>query len=151
MLLGLAQIKFAGYTKVVVRIMKRGKESAKMTAVKVNMSEPDVTKDTPKGRLQLVTIGDFTLGLRTLEPGWKWSTSMGPVMKTEVCEIRHIGYVISGRMGFLMDDGTRLEVGPGDAFDVHPGHDAWVVGESPVVFVDMIGAVECAKSAHSPS
>jgi TusA-related sulfurtransferase len=138
------------YTKVVVRITRKGKEIAEMSAAKINMNEPDETKLTPKGKLQLVTIGGFALGLRTFEPGWKWSTSMQPVAKTDTCEVRHIGYVISGRMGFLMNDGTELEVGPGDAFDVQPGHDAWTVGDAPFVFVDLVGAVEQAKAATSP-
>jgi len=129
-----------GYTKVVVRITKRGKEVAEMSAFKVNVKEPDETKLTPKGKLQLVTVGGFTFGLRTLESGWKWTIHMRPVMKTETCEVRHVGYVISGRMGFLMDDGTELEVGAGDAFDVKAGHDAWTMGEQPVVFLDLIGA-----------
>jgi len=131
-----------GYTKVVVQVTKKGKEVAEMSAAKANLNDPDETKVTPRAKLQLVTVGGFTIGLRTLEPGWRWSTSMRPVVKTETCEIRHIGYVLSGRMGFLMDDGTKLEVGPGDAFDVHPGHDTWTIGESPALFVDLIGAVE---------
>lgn len=130
------------YTRLVVKITKKGKEVLEMSAVKTSLNDPDETKVTPKGKLQLVTIGDFTFGLRTLEPGWRWTNSMRPIMKTETCEIRHIGYVISGRMGFLMNDGAEFEVGPGDAFDVRPGHDAWTVGDVPVVFVDMIGAVE---------
>jgi hypothetical protein len=130
------------YTKIVIRVTKRGKETAEMSAMKTNMNEPDETKVTPKGKLQLVVMGGFTFGMRTLEPGWRWSESMRPIAKTDTCEARHIGYVISGRMGFAMDDGTMLDVGPGDAFDVHPGHDAWTVGEEPVVFIDLIGAVE---------
>lgn len=137
------------YTKVVMRITKKGKEIAEMSATKTSMNEPDETKVTPKGKLQLVTVGGFTLGLRTLEPGWKWSESMQPVAKTDACEVRHIGYVISGRMGFLMNDGTKLEVAPGDAFDVQPGHDAWTVGDAPFVFIDLIGAAERVKTATS--
>lgn len=129
-------------TCIVVRITKRGKETAILPATKANVNDPDETKLTPKAKLQLVTVGGFTLGLRTLEPGWRWSTSMQPLAKTVSCEIRHVGYVISGRMGFLMDDGTKLEVGPGDAFDVHPGHDTWTIGEVPAIFMDLIGAVE---------
>jgi TusA-related sulfurtransferase len=138
------------YTRVVVRITKRGKEIAEMSAYKANLNEPDETKLTPKGKLQLATVGGFTLGLRTLEPGWAWTTSMKPVAKTDTCEIRHIGYVISGRMGFLMNDGTNLEVGPGEAFDVHAGHDAWTIGDVPFVFIDLISAVELLKAAPSP-
>jgi TusA-related sulfurtransferase len=135
-----------GYTKAVVRITKRGKEVMEMSAWKTNMGEPDETKVTPKGKLQLATVSGFTLGLRTLEPGWKWSTSMRPLAKTDSCEIRHMGYAISGRMRFLMNDGTEFEAGPGDFFDVHEGHDAWTVGNAPFVFIDLIGAVEQAKT-----
>ncbi len=131
-----------GYTKIVVHIAKRGKMFEGKSAVKANISAADQTKEMPKGKLHLFIMGGFPFGLRTLDPGWKWSTSMKPVMKTDICEIRHIGYVISGRMGFAMSDGTRMEVGPGDAFDVPPGHDAWTVGDAPVVFVDLIGAVD---------
>jgi hypothetical protein len=53
-------------------------------------------------------------------------------------------------MGFLMNDGTELEVGPSEAFDVQPGHDAWVIGNSPVVFIDMIGAVKDTKAPLDP-
>lgn len=129
------------YVKIVVRITRKGKKFEELIAQKKNFNEPDETKDTPKAKLQLVTFGGFTFGLRTLNPGWKWSTSMRPIIKTETCEIRHIGYVISGRMGFEMNDGTKMEVGAGDAFDVRPGHDAWTVGKDPVVFLDLIGAV----------
>jgi TusA-related sulfurtransferase len=138
------------YTRLLVEVTKKGKEVLEMAAMKIDLNQPDETKETPKGKLQLVTIGDFTFGLRTLEPAWKWTEHMRSIAKTETCEIRHIGYVISGRMGFLMNDGTKLEVGPGEAFDVRPGHDAWTVGDAPVVFIDLIGAVERAAHGSGP-
>ena len=140
-------IKEKDQTRVIVQITKIGKEVAEMSAMKTNLNEPDETKNISKGKLQLVTIGGFTFGLRTLEPGWKWSETVKPIVKTESCEVRHIGYVVAGRMGFAMDDGTILEVGAGDAFDVLPGHDAWTMGSEPAVFVDMISAAEQAKTA----
>jgi len=139
------------YTRLVVKVTKKGKEILEMSAVKADLNQPDETKVTPKAKLQLVTMGDFTFGLRTLEPGWKWTTAMKQIARTETCEIRHIGYIISGRMGFLMDDGTELEVGPHEAFDVHAGHDAWTVGDAPVVFIDLIGAVAQVKDNSRPS
>jgi len=135
------------YTRLVVRITKRGKEIAELSATKANLNDPDETKLTPKAKLQLVTIGGFTMGLRTLEPSWRWSDSMRPLSKTETCRVRHLGYMLSGRMGFLMDDGAKLEVGPGEAFDIHPGHDSWTIGLVPAVFLDLIGAVEDQKAA----
>lgn len=138
------------FTRVVVRVTKRGKELAEVSASRANFGFPDESKVTPNARLQLVNVGGFTMGLRTLEPGWRWSIHMRQVAKTESCEVRHIGYVISGRMGFSMDDGTKLEVGPGDAFDVHPGHDTWTIGETPAVFLDLIGAVASQKGSQEP-
>ncbi len=144
------------YTKLVVRIgrvvrRRRGKGTKGMPAVKTNVNNPDQTKVTPKAKLQLFIMGGFPFGVRTLEPGWRWTTSMKPIMKTDTCEVRHIGYVMSGSMGFSMSDGMELEVGPGDAFDVPPGHDAWTLGDNPVVFIDLIGAAECATAAESAS
>ena len=137
-----------GYMKIVVRITRRGRMKARVSASKKNLGEPDEWKSFPKGSLQIVTLGGFTFGLRTLQPGWRWSTKVKPIAKTESCMTQHLGYVISGRMAFTMDDGTGLEVGAGDAFEVQPGHDAWTVGEDPVVFIDLIGAVEYAKKAN---
>lgn len=138
-----------GYIRIDVQITKKGKEVAILPASKSNVNDPDETKATPKAKLQLVTVGGFAVGLRTLEPGWRWSTHMQPVAKTASCQVRHIGYLLSGRMAFLMDDGTELEVGPGDVFDVHPGHDTWTIGEAPAVFVDIIGGVERQRVASS--
>jgi TusA-related sulfurtransferase len=138
-------IQEKGYTKVIVRIARRGRMQVEESASKKNVGEPDEWKTFPKGSLQIVTTGGFTLGLRTLRPGWRWSTDMKPIAKTETCLTQHVGYALSGRMAFAMDDGTRLEVGAGDAFDVHPGHDAWTVGEDPFVFIDLIGAVQSSK------
>lgn len=137
-----------GYMKIVVRITRRGRMQVEESASKKNLGEPDEWKSFRKGSLQIVTIGGFTFGLRTLEPGWRWSTEMKPIAKTDSCMTRHLGYVLSGRMAFAMDDGTRLEVGAGDAFEARPGHDAWTVGEDPVVFIDLIGAVEYTKKVN---
>jgi TusA-related sulfurtransferase len=130
------------YTRLVIQFTKKGKEVAEMSAMKTNMSEPDETKTADKMKLQIATVGGFTFGLRTLEKGWKWSESVKPMAKTNLCEVRHIGYVVSGRMGFAMFDGVKFEVGAGDAFEVQPGHDAWTIGSEPVVFIDLIGAAD---------
>ncbi len=116
-----------------------------MAASKKNVGKPDETRKFAKGKLEVVTIGGFTFGRGTLQPGWKWSTSVKPIVKTKSCEVHHIGYIISGRMAIVMDDGTKLQGGPGDAFEVPPGHDAWTVGKTPVIFLDLIGATEYAK------
>jgi hypothetical protein len=44
-----------------------------------------------------------------------------------------------------MDDGSEEEFGPGDVSALPPGHDAWVIGDKPVVIVDITGLVHYAE------
>lgn len=115
------------------------------SAQKKSLDSPDKTRSFDKGKIQVVTIGDVTLGKFVLEPGWKWSTSVKPVVKTESCQLHHTGYIISGKMKVRMNDGTEADLGPGDLAIVPPGHDAWVVGNEPCVGVDFTGAKTYAK------
>jgi hypothetical protein len=112
-----------------------------------NFSAPDEVREFPKGRLELVRIGGATVGRAVLEPGWRWSTSVQPIAKTESCEAPHFQYHVSGVLKVLMDDGVELECRPGDVSLLPSGHDAWVVGEEPVVVVDFQGMVDYARAA----
>ena len=73
----------------------------------------------------------------TFEPGWRWSTDLAPVAGTPTCQVRHQGYVVSGAMTVLMDDGEQRTITAGELAEIEPGHDAWVDGDEPCVFVDM--------------
>ena len=75
------------------------------------------------------------------------SSSSKPLVKTASCLAPHTQYHVSGRLHVLMDDGTENEFGPGDFSTIPPGHDAWVVGNEPVVVVDFQGMIELAQSA----
>jgi len=88
------------------------------------------------GHMDVVTLGDFTLGKGTFEPGWRWSEDVKPIAGTESCQVRHTGICVSGSMTVRMDDGTEATVGPGDVVVIEPGHDAWVVGEEACVLYD---------------
>ena len=96
-------------------------------------STDDVRPFQAHGRADVVTIGDFTLGRGTFEPGWRWSTDVKPIAGTESCQVRHTGIAVSGQMTVRSDDGTEVTVGPGDVFVMEPGHDAWVVGDEACV------------------
>ncbi len=109
---------------------------------KKNINSPDERRDFPKGKIELLTVGGTTLGRATLEPGWKWSESVKPLVKTESCEAEHIQYFISGRMKVRMNDGSEYEFGPGDVAYFPPGHEAWVVGNEPVQVIDITGLAE---------
>jgi class 3 adenylate cyclase len=88
---------------------------------------------------RLVEIGDFTVGYVTHPPGWRWSEHMRPLVGTDWCEARHVGVVLSGRLGVTLRDGTRFEAGPYEVYDVPPGHDAWVIGDEELVSIDWAG------------
>ena len=118
-----------------------------MKMQKKSMKSPDETRNFPKGKVELVNIEGVSFGLATFEPGWKWSQSVKPIVKTESCQAPHTNYHLSGRLHVVMNDGTEYEFGPGDIGVVPPGHDAWVVGNEPVVALDITGMVDYAKKA----
>lgn len=113
--------------------------------VSKNLSTPEETRSFPNGKIDLVKLGDVTAGRGKFEPGWKWSEHVKPIAGTASCQATHTGYVLSGRMRVRMDDGSELEVGPGEAFIMPPGHDAWVVGGEPAVLLDFSGVANYAK------
>ncbi|WP_137991325.1 cupin domain-containing protein [Streptomyces vilmorinianum] len=92
-----------------------------------------------KGRLDLVNTDRGSVGRAVFEPGWQWSKHVKPIAGTESCQASHVGYVVSGRMRIVMDDGETAEVGPGDFMAVEPGHDAEVIGDEPCVALDWVG------------
>ena len=101
---------------------------------------PDETRTFEKGRFELVQMGNMTIGRASYEPGWRWSEHVGAATGEQLCQVEHVGLVISGRAKVLMDDGREIEMGPGDLFSVPPGHDSWVVGDGPYVSLHFMGA-----------
>ena len=112
---------------------------------KKSASKPDETRKFPKGKLEVVKIGEHTIGRSTFQRGWKWSTAVKPIAKTESCQAHHVGYLVSGSMAGVMDDGTKWRLATGDFFDLPPGHDAWTVGNKSVVLIDYMGVADYAK------
>ncbi len=102
-----------------------------------NIDRPDETrKFQANGHADVVTLGDFTLGRETFQPGWKWSNDVRPIAGTGSCMARHTGICVSGHLTVRSDDGTEVTVRPGDVFVIEPGHDAWTVGDEPCVMFD---------------
>lgn len=108
---------------------------------------PNEVRTFPKGKLELITIGGVTVGRGTFEPGWKWSESVKPLANTKSCEAPHFQYHVSGTLMVVMDDGTQFECKPGDVSLLPVGHDAWVVGNEPVVVIDFQGMADYAKGS----
>jgi hypothetical protein len=109
--------------------------------------KPDEVREFPNGRAEILRIGGGEVGRLVFQPGWRWSTHVKPLANTESCEAPHFQYHVSGRLGIRMDDGTEFVAGPGDITSLPSGHDAWVIGNEPVVVVDWFGASNYAKSA----
>jgi quercetin dioxygenase-like cupin family protein len=126
----------------------RLKEDGMVRPEAKNLDSPDETRPfADKGKADIVKLGGVTVGRAVFEPGWKWSEHVKPIAGTESCQSSHTGYVISGRQHILMDDGTELDLNPGDAFVIPPGHDGWVVGDEPAVALDFTGMEQYAKRA----
>ena len=115
-------------------------------AERKNLKSPDETRTFEKGTVDLVNIGGGTVGRLTLQPGWKWSTHVKPTAGTEWCEAPHFQYHASGTIHIVMEDGSEFDVGPGEITALPSGHDAWVIGNEPVVLIDFYGASDYAKS-----
>jgi class 3 adenylate cyclase len=104
-----------------------------------SFGRPDEVRTFDHGRIELVNLGEESVGRQVLDPGWRWSTHVQPIVGTAYCEFHHLGIVFSGRLHVEMADGTVMEVGPESAYEIPPGHDAWVVGDVPYVTVHWSG------------
>ena len=111
----------------------RGK-GAGMAGVEVgDFNAPDETRTPDKTTIEIVRMGGSTASRMRLEPGWRWSECIKPIVGGERCQALHLGLLQSGSMHVVHDDGSEQEIGPGQTDVIEPGHDAWVVGDEPVV------------------
>ena len=100
---------------------------------KLDFDSPDESRTPDKTRVDVVRLGGTSAARFTMEPGWRWSECVKPVAGTDSCQHRHVGVVQSGRMRVTHDDGTVLELEPGDAYLIEPGHDAEILGNERFV------------------
>ena len=116
-----------------------------------SVDEPDEVVNFPNVRTDIVHLGDLTVGRLVNQPGWRWSKDVRPTVGGEWCEIRHVGFIISGRLGIDLRDGSSVIFGPGDVFEIPPGHDGYTVGDEPVVQIEWSGLRHWAGfgSSHS--
>jgi hypothetical protein len=124
--------------------MEKTTNLSKMAECK-NFDKPDEVREFPKGRLELVKISGATIGRGIFEPGWRWATSVQPIVNTHSCEAPHFQYHVSGILHVVMDDGTEFDCWPGDVSLLPSGHDAWTVGDEPAVVIDFQGMIDYAK------
>jgi mannose-6-phosphate isomerase-like protein (cupin superfamily) len=109
-------------------------------------SSPDEVRAPNKTRVEVVNLEGFTIGRLNLEPGWRWSECIKPVVKTDQCQVSHVGYAVSGRITIRLKDGTEKTITAGESYTIPPGHDAWVEGSQPFVCIEVMSADVYAKA-----
>jgi quercetin dioxygenase-like cupin family protein len=105
----------------------------------------DEVRSPDKTRVEVVRLPGFTIGRFKLQPGWRWSECIKPVVGTETCQVSHVGHVVSGRITVRMHDGSQKTIQPGESYTIPPGHDAWVEGNEPFVCIEVMSAEQFAK------
>jgi class 3 adenylate cyclase len=108
---------------------------------------PDDVRVMPLVRVETVALDEASVGHCRFEPGWRWSVNMGPLLGTDSCPMRHLGYTVSGAIHVVMDDGQALDIGPNDVFDIPPGHDKWVTGDEAWVTIEWGGSGRAMREA----
>lgn len=110
-----------------------------------SFEEPDEVVKHPNLEGQVVVLGELYVGRYTHKPGWCWSKDIGPLLGTPSCQYHHQGFVLSGRAIITTDEGAQRTLGPGVVFDIPPGHDAYVLGDEPLVTIEFKGARDWAR------
>ena len=112
----------------------------------LSLDDPTETRTFEKGRFEVYEVGPATIGRATYEPGWRWSEHVGPATGESLCQVEHVGLVVSGAAAVKMADGTERVMRAGELFYVPPGHDSWVVGDEPYVSLHIVGSESYAAS-----
>jgi quercetin dioxygenase-like cupin family protein len=98
------------------------------------------------GQAEIIQLGDTTAVRATFQPGFHWVEHVKPIVGTDLCQARHVGYVVSGRARIRLGDGSEGEVKAGDVFHIPPGHDMWTVGDEAYVAVDFTAGQQLAAA-----
>ena len=107
--------------------------------MKVSFEEGEI-KTPDKAHSSTVKLGNVTMSKTILQPGWSWSSCIKPIVGTESCQTKHLGYIAQGTVCVRMDDGTEATYSAGQAYSIDPGHDGWVVGDEKAVMIEFHGA-----------
>ncbi len=94
-----------------------------------SLDAPDESRRPDKTQVDVVRLGEGMVARLRMQPGWRWSDCVKPLVGTELCQAQHFGYVVAGALHVVSGDGTEADLCPGDGYRLAPGHDAWVVGD----------------------
>jgi len=105
-----------------------------------SFATPDEVRTFARGHVDVIVLDEVAIGRLALQPGWRWSQDVKPVVGTRSCQNRHIGYVTVGSLQVTMDDGTELVIRAGDGYEIPPGHDVLVIGDEPFECIEFTSA-----------
>jgi hypothetical protein len=109
---------------------------------------PDEVRSPDKTRVEVVKLEGYTIGRFNFQPGWRWAECVKPVVKTDLCQLSHVGHAVSGRIRVRMADGSEKTISAGDSYTIPPGHDAWVEGDETFVGLEVMSADVYAKPSE---
>lgn len=106
----------------------------------------DEVRTPDKTRVEVVHLDGVSVARLTMQPGWRWSECVRPVVGTDQCDLSHVGYAIAGSLRVRMEDGAEQTIKAGDSYTIPPGHDAWVVGDAPFIGIEVMSADHYARA-----
>src|SRR5580765_7382756 len=112
-------------------------------AQKKSLDIPDQRVDFEGVGADVVQVADAAISRNVFQPGAHCALGgrrlIGNHRAEESCQAHHSGVVLEGHLHIEMDDGSALDVGPNEVYDVPPGHDGWVVSEEQMVAINWSG------------
>ena len=105
---------------------------------KKSFDDADEVKCPPKAHVEVVKLGNMNASRLVLQPGWRWSECIKPVVGGDSCQAGHVGVIVAGQMTCIHDDGSEITVKAGDAYYFAPGHDGWVDGDEPCIMYEIV-------------
>ncbi|MDQ0756254.1 cupin domain-containing protein [Arthrobacter sp. B3I4] len=113
-----------------------------------SLDSPDEQRRPDKSAIDIVSVGDYTIGRFSFQPGWTWADCIKPVVQTDSCQNSHVGFCVSGKLSVETNDGGRIDIAAGDSYTIPPGHNARVEGGEPFVGVEFLSAASYGKAAE---
>lgn len=107
-----------------------------METIIKNFSKPDSHLDLEKVSINSCQLCPCRLAKMTVQPTWKWLTSLKPNVKTEWCMATHVICLTNGRLHVIMKNGQEYDIRAGDCYEIQSEHNAWVVGEQETIALE---------------
>lgn len=86
-------------------------------------------------QVDVVQTGNSRVKRMVYPMGFRWSKDIKPMVKTDLCQHAHVGFLAAGHLAIQYADGVVEEYVAPQVVAIAPGHDGWVVGEEPAILI----------------